>query len=167
MSRTATAPGVILGLLCSFGATADDPIEKTLSARWTTAYNSGDAKALSAIYATDAQLHHGHCPPVMGRDEIEAFWRDDLGENTVQTHLEVVDSFAVDDLVYTRGLYAVEISGSADEPVGGTYTQIWRRQGRSEWVIYRESWNNLACVKITPRPETDADETRKNQDLTL
>src|SRR5688572_28519035 len=91
---------VLVSTICS----ADDvAVEETLRARWTAAYNSGDVAALSAMYAADARLQQGYCPIVAGRDAIEAFWRDDLGEGAAKTYLEVEDALSLEGALYLSG----------------------------------------------------------------
>ena len=146
---------VALGLgVFAHSVSADDTTAETLSARWMSAYNSGDLEALAAIYATDARVQHGYCPAVLGRDAIAEFWDGDVVEGA-ETQLYIVDSFELDELVYVSGRYAVNDPHiSEDGPVGGTYTQIWRRSAGTEWSLYRESWVNLVCVKVRSGPDS-------------
>ncbi len=134
--------------LCLHGVAAADTMAETLSTRWMAAYNSGDVKALAAIYTADARVQHGYCPAVSGRDAIEAFWTDYVAAGGVQTRLYILDSFEIGELVYLSGRYAVNDPQIDTGTVGGTFTQIWRRGGNAEWSLYRESWVNFACVKV-------------------
>lgn len=147
-----------LSALTAFAAGADSPpVGDTLRARWITAYNSGDVEALGAMYSADARLKQGYCPVVHGRDAIEAFWRDDMSEGGVTTHMRVEDTFSTGDLVYLSGSYAVEFVDKTDEPasIGGTYLQIWRRGEAADWTIFRETWTNLACAEIRVGPNDE------------
>ncbi len=152
MARTSTVYSLALAsvLLTATSRADEAPLEHTLGARWTEAYNSGDIEALSAMYAADARLQQGYCPAVEGREAIEAFWRGDVGEGTSTTHLEVNDSLSVEGLIYVSGNYAVEVTDGAEPPnrTHGTYVQIWRRDDAARWTIVRETWTNLACAKI-------------------
>ena len=151
----------LTGALIAMATSADEPsVEKALQDRWTAAYNSGDVEALSAMYAADARLQQGYCPMVAGRDAIEAFWRDDLGEETTKTYLEVEDTLAFEDGLYLRGTYAVEIAATHEveaRRVGGTYSQIWRHDEATGWTIHRETWANLACADIVVKPPANAE----------
>ena len=165
--------GSLLLRLCSWlprvcaAPAAEGTVEETLRARWTDAYNSGDVKTLSAMYASDARIQHGYCPAVTGRDAIETFWSEDLSEGAPRTHLEIVDSFSLDEVIYLSGNYVVEVEGSTEPHTGGTYTQIWRRDGASEWTIYRESWTNLACAKLTQRSKPHDNEGNGSTGVSL
>lgn len=138
----------LIGALSVPAASADGGVATALSARWMSAYNSGDLKELAAVYAVDARVQHGYCAPVHGREAIEDFWEGDVGEPGTQTSLEVVDSFQSADVVYVSGTYAVREPEATDTPIGGKFIQIWRRNGSSDWLLFRESWVNLACIKV-------------------
>jgi ketosteroid isomerase-like protein len=148
--------GWLAAACVGFGLAAEaaDGIAADLSARWMSAYNGGDAKELAAMYAADAQVRHGYCAPVHGRDAIEAFWTNDLAAGGLTTELNVVDSFEHEGLVYLSGEYAVVDPSIEDAPIGGTFMQIWRRSGKgADWRLFRESWVNLACVRTPSENE--------------
>ena len=160
MRQYTVVSGLALVLLGSASLADDVRVEEALRTRWADAYNRGDIDALSAMYAADARLQQGYCPVVTGRDAIKAFWLVDLGGGTATTHLQVEDAFHADDLVYVSGTYAVEFSDSETEAgeAGGTYLQIWRRQGAQDWLIFRETWTNLACAKIHVEPGSEGED---------
>jgi ketosteroid isomerase-like protein len=127
-------------------------LEEQLIARWTAAYDTGDADTIGAVYAADARLRQGYCSDVAGRDAITEFWRSDLGDGGLTTRLDVADSFETSELIYLSGTYRVADAG-AGESYAGSFTQIWR-DDRGVWSVYREFWSNLACVdvEIAPSP---------------
>lgn len=147
---------ILAGVVFSFGTVglgADNAVEESLRTQWIAAYNSGDAEALSDMYAADARLQQGYCPIVVGRDAIEDFWRDDIGDGTVKTDLKIEDTVRDDGMMYLRGSYAVEVVGApAGRRIGGVYTQVWRHDDATGWTIHRETWTNLACAKISVEP---------------
>lgn len=133
-------------------STAQAPIEEQLVARWIETYNTGDSQKMGAMYAPDARLSHGHCDAVEGREAIAEFWRVDLSIGEFSTRLQVDDSLILEDTVYIGGKYLVLDETGNSPPLGGSYTQIWRRE-QADWAIFRESWINLACVRIgNPAP---------------
>lgn len=150
---------VLVGTVCSAN---DSAVEVALQARWTAAYNSGDATALAAMYAADARLQSGYCPAIAGRAAIEKFWRDDLVEGTTTTQLEIHDALAFEGALYVSGKYAVDIAATPAveaRRVGGTYTQIWLHEEGRGWTIHRETWGSLACADIVvkpPQPERES-----------
>lgn len=128
-------------------STAQAPIEERLVARWINTYNTGDAQQMGAMYTRDARLSHGHCEAVEGRAAIAEFWRMDLSVGEFSTQLRVDDRLVLEDTVYISGKYLVLDETGNSQPFSGSYTQIWRRE-QADWAIFRESWMNLACVKI-------------------
>lgn len=165
MKRRATC-GLAAMFVSGLCMANDAALESALQARWTEAYNSGDIKALGAMYAADARLQQGYCPAVTGRDAIEAFWRADLGEAVAKTYLLLEDSLSVDGLLYLRGNYAVEIAGApgADaRRVGGTFSQVWRHEDATGWTIHRETWSNLACADIVVEPPSAGGQPRAQE----
>src|SRR5688572_13675584 len=78
------------------------------TAAWTTAFNAGDPARLAALYAEDARTLPPGGPPVVGRGDIESYWRGDLGEGGVTTTLTPVDAVAQGNIVYVEGTYRVK-----------------------------------------------------------
>ena len=108
------------------------------TAAWTAAFNAGDTAALAALYAEDARTLPPGGPAVIGRSEIESYWRADLGEGGVKTTLTPVDAVAQGNLVHIEGTYQVD----GDKGVGvagGQYQQLWTNTG-GEWQVQREMW---------------------------
>ena len=88
----------ILALSLTFGVTglssageADLKATVTkLNAQWNAALNSGNAKALAAMYAEDATLSPGNGKALVGRAEIEQLFQSFV-DNGVHNHsLEIV-----------------------------------------------------------------------------
>lgn len=152
MNKRITYLAVLAATLAGGLALADNRVEDELTARWVAAYESGDALTLAEIYASDARVQDGYCPSVEGKDAIEHFWRTDLGiGQPSSTRLEITDSFSTGEFVYMSGMYTVDDGGEL-APIAGRYSQIWRRQGDQEWLLYRESWINLACANVSRSP---------------
>ena len=57
---------------------ADEAAIRAQSTNWAKAYNGGDAKAVSALYAEDAMLMPPGAPGVKGREAILAFITKDI-----------------------------------------------------------------------------------------
>jgi ketosteroid isomerase-like protein len=108
------------------------------TAAWTKAVNTGDAAALAALYAEDARTFPPGGPAVSGRANIEAYWRDDLGEGGVKTTLTPNDVVAQGDLVQIAGTYEVDDNNGIGMATG-QYQQLWSRTG-GDWQLQREMW---------------------------
>ena len=92
---------------------------------WDAAFNSGDAKAIAATYASDGEL----LPPthtVAKGAEIEKFF-DGLLKNGVKGHaLKLIDAGGTDKTVYgTANWSATDKDGKS---IGGLATLIFERQ---------------------------------------
>jgi ketosteroid isomerase-like protein len=108
------------------------------TAAWSKAVNAGDAAALAALYAEDARTFPPGGPGVIGRQDIEAYWRTDLGEGGVKTTLTPNDVVAQGDLVHVEGTYQVADTNGIGM-AGGQYQQLWTRAG-ANWQLQREMW---------------------------
>jgi ketosteroid isomerase-like protein len=109
-----------------------------VSAAWAKAFDAGDPAALTALYADDARSLPPSGPPLVGRGQIESYWRGDIGEGGVTTTLSVDDAVADGNLLHVEGNYQVKGS-SGPELVSGQYQQLWRREGDG-WRVEREMW---------------------------
>src|SRR5688572_4126633 len=67
------------------------------TAAWTKACNAGDPAALAALYAEDARSLPPDGVAVVGRNQIEAYWRDDIGQGGVTSTLTPVATMAAGD----------------------------------------------------------------------
>jgi uncharacterized protein (TIGR02246 family) len=107
-----------------------------LSSSWMKAYNAGDATALTALYAPDAELSTQPSGSVHGREAIGSFWSDDFGSDKPSTTLTLTDVYLAGDLAHLEGAYEVVEKGKSTK---GRYVQLWMREGNT-WQIHREMW---------------------------
>jgi uncharacterized protein (TIGR02246 family) len=107
-----------------------------LASLWTTAYNAGDAEALTALYADEAELATQPSGSVQGRDAIAGFWKDDFGGAKPSTSLTLTDVYVAGDLAHLEGKYEVTDKGKTTT---GRYVQLWMREADG-WRIHREMW---------------------------
>lgn len=107
-----------------------------LSASWVKAYNAGDADALMALYADEAELAVDSRGSIQGRESIGSFWRDDFGAGKPSTALNLTDVYVAGDLAHLEGEYAVTEKGTV---TNGRFVQLWTRDGNA-WRIHRELW---------------------------
>src|SRR5688572_26097658 len=68
-------------------AQRDPMMAERLEGLWTTAYNAGDAAALTALYDKDAILSARPNGSVAGAENIGAFWKADFGISKPKTTL--------------------------------------------------------------------------------
>ena len=111
-------------------------VAEVLTSSWTSAYNSGDAKALIALYAEDAALSTVQDGTISGRHSIEFYWTRDFGGAKPSSTLTLTDVYLVGEMAHLEGDYKVVDSGKITE---GRYIQLWMRDA-SGWRIHREMW---------------------------
>jgi ketosteroid isomerase-like protein len=108
------------------------------TAAWTKAFNAGDPAAVAALYAENARSLPPGGMPVVGRSNIESYWRSDIGEGGATTTLTPIDAIAQGDLLHVEGTYQVNGEGGG-ELAKGQYQQLWTRAG-DQWQVQREMW---------------------------
>ena len=123
-------------------AAADD-----VTAMWTSAFNSGNATALAALYADDARSTPPGGAPAIGRTQIEAYWRDDLKGGGEVTKLTADGSIAQGNLLHVNGSYDVT-SKAGVMLARGQYDQLWKRDN-GQWKVQSEMW------RIDPSSQRD------------
>ena len=109
---------------------------RSLAGVWTTAYNAGDAKGLTALYDDDAVLSMRPGAGAAGKEGIGAFWSADFGGGKPATKLTLTDVYMAGELAHLEGEYEVTDKG---EVTKGHYVQLWMQDG-AEWRIHRELW---------------------------
>jgi uncharacterized protein (TIGR02246 family) len=109
---------------------------KRLASEWTTAYNAGDAKGLTALYDNDAILTTRPGAGATGKEGIGAFWAADFGGGKPATTLTLTDVYMAGELAHLEGEYEVTDKG---EVTKGRYVQLWMHDA-GEWRIHRELW---------------------------
>jgi ketosteroid isomerase-like protein len=111
-------------------------LAERLTSSWTAAYNAADAKALTALYADEAELAAVPAGSFAGPVAIEAFWQRDFGKGKPSSTLTLTDVYVGGELAHLEGEYKVTDAGAVTE---GRYVQLWLRDGKG-WHIQREMW---------------------------
>jgi ketosteroid isomerase-like protein len=107
---------------------------------WSTAFDTGDASVLAALYAEDARSFPTGSTPLAGRAQIESYWRDDIGEGDATTRLTIANARRDGDVLHLDGTYVVNAEKNI-ELASGQYQQVWRRAGDG-WQVVREMWRS-------------------------
>lgn len=113
------------------------------TARFSEAFNRGDAAALAAMYDTGAVVLAPNAPPMRGRQNIQAFWAGarQQGFRTLELavgSVEVIGNHAIDLGTYTM---VIQPPGQAETTDRGKYMVLWRRQEDGSWKLYRDMFN--------------------------
>ena len=140
----------LVAVACGRTATLQKTLDTAAAptAAWTEAFNTGNASALAALYADDGRMLPPGGPAVVGRTEIESYWRADMGEGRVTTTLAPVDAIALGELVQIEGTYQVT-GGDGADVAGGQYQQLWARAG-DNWQVQREMWRMDPALQREP-----------------
>ena len=109
-----------------------------VTATWLKALNAGDPAALAALYTDDARSLAPAGSALVGRGEIEAYWRRDIGEGGATTVLTVNDALTQGDALHIEGGYQVK-ANNGPGLAEGHYQQLWRRDDNG-WRLHREMW---------------------------
>jgi uncharacterized protein (TIGR02246 family) len=113
------------------------------NARFTEAFNRGDAAALAAMYDTGAVVLAPNAPVMRGRQNIEALWAGarQQGFKTLSlavNSVEVIGNHAIELGDYTL---VIQPPGQAEMTDRGKYMVVWKRQPDGSWKLYRDMFN--------------------------
>jgi uncharacterized protein (TIGR02246 family) len=108
--------------------------------KFSEAAKKGDAAAIAAIYATDAEAFPPNGDVAKGRMAIQQMWKATLdsgvsGLDTTTRQVETAGNLAIES-----GTYVVTMKDGkvADR---GKYNVVWKRVG-GKWELYRDIWNS-------------------------
>lgn len=132
-------------------ALAGDPrgaIEETL-ARFTAAFNSGDAAGVGALYSEDAVILPPGGESVSGREAITAFWQGAIEGGLTDLELQIVELEAQDGRAFEVGKLRLMAPGEGGEmqPVLGKYIVVWKQDGEGNWRLHRDIWNTSPAAE--------------------
>jgi uncharacterized protein (TIGR02246 family) len=162
MIGRAKAVSLFAGLLLLTGysgafaaeASKDEAAIRAISPAWAKAYNAGDAKAISALYAEQAVLLPPGAPATKGNAAINAYFAKDTAESAkagVTFTLDPKSDVGISgDLGWESGTYAVKAKSGASVEVGKYLTVYKKSDGK--WLIIRDTWN----ADAPPAPATPA-----------
>jgi uncharacterized protein (TIGR02246 family) len=138
---------VLTGAMTGFAnaaspASADEAAIHAQTAGWEKAYNSGDAKAVAALYAEDAVLLPPGAAAVNGRAAILAFFTKDIANSAAAGAVFVVDPKTdvgvSGDMGWESGTYKVTVKGAVVET--GKFLSVSRKKD-GQWLYIRDTWN--------------------------
>lgn len=157
-TRTAlVALSAAIAASAACGGRTDTTAAADVTTRWSQAINSGDAAAVTNLYADAARLLPPEGPALEGRRDIESYWRDDIGDGGATTTLTPEAVLTLNDALHVQGTYAVA-AGDGAELAAGEYEQLWTQAG-DDWRVQREMWR-LRPVAIRGHEVADRLTTR-------
>jgi len=121
---------------------------------WAKAYNAGDGKAVSSLYADQAVLLPPGAPAAKGKAAIQTFFARDTAESAKAGIMFSIDPKSdvgtAGNLAWESGIYTVKAKSSA--PVdNGKFLTVYTKSG-GKWLILRDIWNSDAA----PAPASPA-----------
>jgi len=106
---------------------------------WQTAYNAGDATALSALYTSDAKLLPPGAETVSGAADMKAFFTKDFANGAKMT-LTMNDVVGFGDFATATGGWVAQ-GADGKHLDHGTYMTLYKKADGG-WKIYRDTWNS-------------------------
>jgi ketosteroid isomerase-like protein len=117
-----------------------DPFDGRTTAQfdrdWEAVFNRSDYQVIAASYAENARLIAAHRETIVGRRQIEAFWRQAC-EGGAAAHLRrIVHTELVDvDEHHASLCGTVSLQVGESTPVLVRFVTIWKRQPDGVWRI--------------------------------
>jgi ketosteroid isomerase-like protein len=120
----------------------DDVIGKARDA-FVGALESGDARAASASYTSDARLLAPSAELFRGREAIEQFWGAGLDTGISEVEMETLELVRLNGLAYEIGRYALRLKPVDGIPVvdRGKYVRVHEEQTDGSWLWALEMFN--------------------------
>jgi ketosteroid isomerase-like protein len=131
----------LLVLPSSAGPT-DDQV-KAAYAAWDEAFNKGDAKALSSMYADDAIFLPATHDVINGPAGVEKFFGGIFGMGVTGHKLELIEAGGEGNLLFGTAKWSAsgKDDKGADQPWGGVATHIFEKQADGSFKLKVHTFN--------------------------
>lgn len=128
MSRGALAAAAAVSLAaCGASGSVSPGVSPELKHSWEVNFNRGDAAAVVALYAPDAQLVMSGSETARGAEAIRAVV-EAMIKSGVKVHIDSSQNAGAGDIAYVFGTYSVLDHDGGKEVARGSYVEVWRRQ---------------------------------------
>ena len=119
------------------------------NAKFSEAFARGDARALSAMYTSDAIAFPPDSEMIRGNEAIGEFWKATRDGGVQSAALTTDDVDRSGDVAYEVGTVSLTIQPAGKEPTtaAAKYVVIWKRQPDGSWKLHRDIWNSLPAKK--------------------
>ena len=119
------------------------------NAKFSEAYARGDAKALSAMYTSDAIAFPPDSEMIRGNEAIGEFWKATKDSGVQSAALTTVDVERSGDVAYEVGKVSLTIQPAGKEPTTAVakYVVVWKLQNDGAWKLHRDIWNSVPATK--------------------
>ena len=142
------APFLFFALLScakpSMDVTAVRKAIEDVEAKFTVAFNQGDAAGVAALYTEDATLLPPNSEMIQGKQGIQDFWNGGFQMGLKDATLTTVDVGGSGDTAYSIGKYTLKIQPEGQEGMSdsGKYVVVWKRQADDTWKYHVDIWNS-------------------------
>lgn len=122
---------------------------ESANAKFSEAFARGDAKALAAMYTSDAIAFPPDSEMIRGNEAIGEFWKVTRDSGVQSAALTTVDVERSGDLAYEVGRVSltIQVAGKAPTTATAKYVVVWKRQADGSWKLHRDIWNDLPAKK--------------------
>jgi uncharacterized protein (TIGR02246 family) len=121
------AAGAAMLAACSAPASVSPGVAPELKHSWEVNFNRGDAAAVAALYAPDAQLVMSGSETAKGPEAIRAVV-EAMIQSGAKVHIESSQNVGAGDIAYVFGTYTVLDHEGGRDVERGSYVEVWRHQ---------------------------------------
>jgi ketosteroid isomerase-like protein len=143
-------PPLIAG--CSFG---EQTLPKEVTSAIENAFASNDAATIAAQFEDDAELLQPNAGIIRGRQEIDAFWQEQV-RPVLSYDMSTVESRVFGDYAYHYATYTFRNVRRGNIVETGKVIEIWHKVG-GKWRVHLTSWSQ---DRPPPVPTVEADAKR-------
>ncbi len=114
-----------------------------VNASWNTAFNSGNADQVAALYDPNASIAPAGSGQISGNGAIRNFWQGLIDQGVGEHRIECVEVGGSDTLAYQRGHWSASATGADGQKqhFGGNLLVVYRLQPDGGWKALVHSWN--------------------------
>ncbi len=120
-------------------------------AKFSEAFNAGDAAALAAMYTEDAIVMPPNHESVQGTNAIEQVFSGFISMGATNLTLTADDVMGAGDLVIETGKYSLALPGGLQD--SGKYLVVWKKAADGSWKPHRDIWNSSMPLPAMPMSE--------------
>ncbi|WP_158275500.1 DUF4440 domain-containing protein [Maritimibacter sp. 55A14] len=112
------------------------------NSQFETAFNSGNASGVAALYTPDAVVMPPSAAPIEGREGISALWQSFIDAGAADLHLVRSDLEVLGDTANEAGTLSLTVpdGNGGRATFNGKYIVIWKRLD-DVWHLDRDIWN--------------------------
>lgn len=133
LCRTLSAYLVTLAIAACTPATSSPGVPPELKHSWEENFNKGDAAAVAALYAPDAELIMSGSETAKGAAAIRAAV-EGMIKSGVKAHISSSQNVGAGDVAYVSGTYTIDGGKGGAVAERGAYVEVWRRNNGA-WKI--------------------------------